>query len=141
MNALTRSARRRELTPPLKIEAADYEKLARLSQAANAKAPEVAEYLARELERAHVVPTGSLVEEIVRMGSTVAFRDEITKRTYDVMLVFPPDADIERRRVSVLTPMGAALIGLSTGQTITFHSRDGARRELTVLSVASPTKY
>jgi regulator of nucleoside diphosphate kinase len=77
----------------------------------------------------------------VRMGSTVAFRDEITKRTYDVMLVFPPDADIERRRVSVLTPMGAALIGLSTGQTITFHSRDGARRELTVLSVASPTKY
>jgi regulator of nucleoside diphosphate kinase len=141
MNAPIKSARRRELTPPLKIEAADFEKLARLSQAANSKAPEVADYLARELERAHVVPTGSLSEAVVRMGSTVAFRDDITGRTYDVVLVFPPDADIERRRISVLTPIGAALIGLSTGQTITFHSRDGARRELTVLHVTSPLNH
>lgn len=141
MNAPIKSARRRELTPPLKIEAADFETLARLSQAAQAKSPEVADYLAPDLERAHVVATGSLGEAVVRMGSRVSFRDETTGWTQDVVLVFPAEADIERRRVSVLTPIGAALIGLSTGQTITFHSRDGARRELTVLGVTSPLNH
>lgn len=138
MDAPTKTARRRELKPPLKIEATDFQMLARLSEAAQANWPEVADYLARELERAHVVANGTLNETIVRMGSMVSFRDETTGRTQDVFLVFPADADIERRRISVLTPIGAALIGLSAGQTITFYSRDGARRELTVLRVAPP---
>jgi regulator of nucleoside diphosphate kinase len=138
VNARTTSTRQRELTPPLRIEAGDFEKLARISRAANSKVSEVADYLARELERAHVVPTGSLGESIVRMGSTVEFREESTGRVHDVALVFPPEADIERRRISVLTPIGAALIGLTTGQRITFRSPDGARRELTVLHVGTP---
>ena len=61
--------------------------------------------------------------------------DEQTGKTQKVILVYPLDADIARRRVSVLTPVGAALLGLSINQTISFRTRTGERRELTVLKV------
>ena len=54
----------------------------------------------------------------------------------EIILVYPLDADIARRRVSVLTPVGAALLGLSINQTISFRTRTGERRELTVLKVS-----
>ncbi|WP_407649143.1 GreA/GreB family elongation factor [Devosia algicola] len=50
-------------------------------------------------------------------------------------MVYPVQADISRGRVSVLTPVGAALIGLRTGQSITWETRDGRNNVLTVLSV------
>ena len=60
---------------------------------------------------------------------------EQTGKVQEIILVYPLDADITRRRVSVLTPVGAALLGLSVNQTISFHTRIGERRELTVLKV------
>jgi len=68
-------------------------------------------------------------------GSEVEFRDEQTGKSQKVILVYPLDADIAHRRVSVLTPVGAALLGLSINQTISFRTRTGERRELTVLKV------
>lgn len=138
MSLRRRSAKPRDLKPALAMDAEDFGKLARLSSAIGESMPDLADYLARELERAHVVPPGSLRDDVVRMGSAVRFRDLQTGREQDVVLVFPPDADIERRRISVLTPIGAALIGLSKGQTISFHTRNGERRELTVLDVSQP---
>jgi regulator of nucleoside diphosphate kinase len=52
--------------------------------------------------------------------------------------VFPSDADIAERRVSVLTPIGAALIGLARGASISWETRTGQRRELTVIAVSPP---
>ena len=96
---------------------------------------EVCEYLREELDRAHVLPAEELCPDIVSIGSEVEFRDEQTGKTQKVILVYPFDADIAHRRVSVLTPVGAALLGLSINQTISFRTRTGERRELTVLKV------
>jgi regulator of nucleoside diphosphate kinase len=50
-------------------------------------------------------------------------------------LVFPGQADIAAGKISILTPIGAALIGLSQGQSIDWKTRDGRSRQLTILSV------
>ena len=56
----------------------------------------------------------------------------------DVTLTYPADADIAERRISILTPVGTALIGLRAGQSISFRTRDGRPQMLTVLSVRPP---
>ena len=97
---------------------------------------DVCEYLREELDRAHVLPSEKLRPDIVSLGSQVEFRDDQTGKIQEIILVYPLDADIARRRVSVLTPIGAALLGLSINQTISFRTRRGERRELTVLKVS-----
>ena len=68
------------------------------------------------------------------MGAAVRFSlDGAEPRT--VRLVYPGEADIEQGRISVLTPVGAALIGLTAGQSIEWTDRDGKSRSLSVLEV------
>jgi regulator of nucleoside diphosphate kinase len=55
-----------------------------------------------------------------------------------VELVFPGEADIGAGKISILTPIGTALIGLSEGQSIAWTARDGSERHLTVLKVEGP---
>jgi regulator of nucleoside diphosphate kinase len=74
---------------------------------------------------------------VVRMGSRVKYRDEWAGRERDVTLVYPQEADINVNRISVLAPVGAALIGLSLGQTIEFQTPGGEKRSLTVLDVCN----
>ena len=69
------------------------------------------------------------------MESGVSFRDDATGQTKEVVLVYPKDADIASGRISVTTPIGAALIGLSAGQAISFETPSGDSRSLTVLEV------
>jgi regulator of nucleoside diphosphate kinase len=69
------------------------------------------------------------------MGCEVAFRDETTGKVQTVTLVYPGEADIAQGKVSVLTPIGTALIGLAAGQSITWETRTGGVRRLTVLKV------
>ena len=125
-----------EMRPPIAIDANHFARLSALSSLTNGPMTKVCEYLREELDRAHILPTEKLRPDIVSIGSQVEFRDEQTGRSQVVILVYPLDADIARRRVSVLTPVGAALLGLSVDQTISFHTRTGERRELTVLKVS-----
>ncbi|PSC02897.1 nucleoside diphosphate kinase regulator [Alsobacter soli] len=134
MPASARVRRQAVRTPPVSIEAEHYRRLSALAAAASATHPEVSEFLAGELERASVVER--LPRNVVGLGSLVRFRDECTGRTQEVVLVYPQDADIEKKRVSVLTPIGAALLGVAAGRAITFHTHTGEQRELTVLNVA-----
>ncbi|GGA42984.1 hypothetical protein GCM10011499_10670 [Pelagibacterium lentulum] len=91
----------------------------------------VADQLMNELDRARVVDQGKLPDDAVRMGSIVSFTTEDGfNRTFQ--LVFPGNADIASGKVSVLTPIGAALIGLREGQSIPWTARDGRRLSLTV---------
>lgn len=76
-----------------------------------------AEQLEAELERAVILPAAAVPPGLVTMHSHVLFEDETGKRR-ELQLVFPWDADAGRGRVSVLAPVGAALLGLSVGQTI-----------------------
>ncbi|MHA6690993.1 nucleoside diphosphate kinase regulator [Devosia sp. A449] len=98
---------------------------------------DVADDLLAEMERARVVPDTALPEDIVRMGSTARYRTNAGAEQ-EVTLVYPAHADISRGRISVMTPIGAALVGLKTGQAITWVTREGRKNVLTVLDVRPP---
>ena len=121
--------------PPIKIRQADFERLAQLAEAAAATAPATAEFLADEIERATVVADTAPLAGIVGMESEVIFREDATGLQKQVTLVYPKSADIGAGRISVLTPIGAALIGLSEGQAISFATPSGQLRSLTVVEV------
>lgn len=124
------------LRPQITIGDADYRKLVSLAMAVPAAADD-GDDLFSELERARVVTQAKLARDVVRMGSSVTFRaDTGTERA--VTLVYPADADISAGKISVLTPIGTALIGLRVGQSITWTARDGQRHVLTLLSAAPP---
>lgn len=91
--------------------------------------------LRAELERAIVIPTESIQADVVTMNSCVHFRDEKTGLDREVKIVFPEDADIAQGKVSILAPVGAALIGLSVGQAIDWDFPDGTVRRLAVIAV------
>ncbi len=122
--------------PPVVLDAAFVERLQGLVSAARNRAPEVAERLLQEIERANVVPSDEVPPNVVNIGSAVTFRDDTSGREQTVVLVLPQDADIAERRISVLTPIGAALIGLAEGASIDWETRDGEVRQLTVIRVA-----
>ena len=73
------------------------------------------------------------------MGSTVTYRDESTRQERTVTLVYPEEADIAKMRVSVMTPIGVALLGLAEGASFYWDTRENQRRLLTVLSVKQPS--
>ena len=96
----------------------------------------VSTMLLEEIDRAETLPAGEMPGDVVRMGSTVGFVVEATGERRTVKLVYPAEADIEQDRVSILTPVGAGLIGLRVGQTISWPTRTGEERLLRIESVA-----
>lgn len=121
--------------PPIAITRGDSEKLARIADSAGGQFQQAADVLAREIERAQLIDDGEPRPGLVRMGSRVAFRDDISGQERAVTLVYPEDADVAAGKISVLTPVGAALIGLSVGQSIEWHTPNGGTRSLTVQKV------
>ena len=121
------------LSPNIVLSQGDHQKLSILALTGDGHDPEVADDLLHELDRASIVADASLPSDVVSMGSLVRFRTGRDQRT--VRLVYPGEADISSGRISVLTPVGAALIGLRAGQSITFRTRDGRPQMLTVLNV------
>lgn len=93
------------------------------------------EWLETELDRARVVPATAVKPDLVTMNSTVRYRDESTGKEKEVMLVYPDEADMQSGKVSVLAPVGAALIGLSVGQVIEWKMPDGRNKTLRVCEV------
>jgi regulator of nucleoside diphosphate kinase len=100
--------------------------------------PHIASCLADELDRASVLPKGRVAADTVRMGSHLEYRDETLGTVRTATLVYPDEADISQGKISVLTPIGIALIGLKVGQSITWETRNGVVRELTLLGVRQP---
>jgi regulator of nucleoside diphosphate kinase len=122
--------------PPIQVTEDEARRLDALASSSATRFPRVAHFLARELERASVVADKSDLRGVVRMGSQVRYCDDAGE-VRDVVLVYPHEADITLRRISVLTPVGAALIGLSIGQVIEFQTPSQRKRSLTVLGVSN----
>jgi regulator of nucleoside diphosphate kinase len=118
------------------VTAADHERLRKLIQAnRDTRDRDAAEALADELDRAEVVPAARIADTVVTMNSRVVFRDEETGESREISLVYPRDSDPERGRISVLAPVGAALLGLSVGQTIDWPLPRGRLKRCRVVSV------
>lgn len=125
--------------PSIVVSDHDHARLTGLASGALDRVPDIAEELQSEMDRAQVVRAGAVPTDVVQMGSTVEFRSDSGQRRR-VTLVFPRDADISASRISILTPIGTALIGLSPGQSIQWTGRDGREHELTVLEVLQPAE-
>ena len=122
------------LQPEITITTIDYDRLSNLAESASKDAPDVAAFLLEELGRANIAPRPS-EEPMVRMGSYVYFRDEEKETVQRIRLVYPDQSDSRLGHISILTPVGAALIGLSPGQSIKWRDRRGTLKNLTVLAV------
>lgn len=118
--------------PSITLTRTVHRRLSSLSTAAAERLPEVAEYLDRELDRARVVADEALPAATVTIGSPVAFLDCDTDQRHAVTLVWPAEEDSAHQRLSVMTPVGAALIGLRAGQGIAWRNRAGVWRRLRV---------
>src|SRR5690606_6944893 len=121
--------------PNIVVSATDYERLMGLAGNVSEKLEEIAEELMLELDRAKVVPKKRLADNVVQMGSTVEFKSNDGHQRR-VTLVYPGEADIAQGKISILTPIGTALIGLTPDQSISWTARDGKLHELNVVSVS-----
>lgn len=131
MNA-TRAAATR---PQIHMIEEEADNLSGLALSNEHRFPQVSELLIRETSRAKLYAAASIPPDVVTMGALVEFVDEGTGAQRTVQLVYPPEADISAGRISILTPIGAGLIGLREGQSILWPDREGHERRLVIVKV------
>jgi regulator of nucleoside diphosphate kinase len=126
-----------EERPPLVIPTTDLLSLREIVTATHPSDPRaaVAAWLAEELDRAAVVAPEAFPPRVITMHAEVSYRDDVTDQVGRMKLVYPGEEDAERHAISVLSPVGAALVGLSEGQSIRWRTPSGGFRGLTVLRV------
>jgi regulator of nucleoside diphosphate kinase len=122
------------IPPPVLMDEITAEVLYSLARTAPGDSRQTAELLLDEIERADILPSNQLPPKIVRIGSDVTYRNVQTGQVRSGAIVLPNAADISEGRISVLSPVGAALIGLAEKSSIRW--RIGKREiELQVLKV------
>lgn len=131
MNA-TRAAATR---PQIHMIEEEADKLSDLALGNEHRSPQVSMLLLRETARAKLHPAASIPSDVVTMDALVEFMDEGSGAQRTVKLVYPSEADISAGRISILTPVGAGLIGLREGQSILWPDREGNERRLVIVKV------
>jgi regulator of nucleoside diphosphate kinase len=86
------------------------------------------ECLVEEMERAVVVPPEKVSGDVVTLNTRMRVKDLDSREESLIQLVFPNDGDCDRGKISILTPIGAALIGYCAGDTVEWKVPDGLRR-------------
>lgn len=116
---------------PIHITAFDLERLRRLllnAQATEYRESEYLEKLKLELDRAMIVTPQEIPPTVVTMNSTIELVDMDTKETETYTLVFPDDADISKGKISILAPIGTAMLGYEIGDVFEWEVPAGKRR-------------
>jgi regulator of nucleoside diphosphate kinase len=119
--------------PAITITRLDLQRLERLLDSLEDFGPG-AEALEKELARAQVVGHDEIPAGVVTMNSRVHCREESSGKDYHLTLVYPQDAGGDGT-VSILAPVGSALLGLSVGQHIDWPAPGGKQLKLTLLAV------
>ena len=118
------------------LTATDEHRLAQLLEAkANELERNTLELLEGELERATIVDSSQIPADVVTMNSVVSFEDLETGQRSEVTLVYPSASSGTEGRVSILAPIGSALLGLSVGDSIEWPVPGGRSRHLRVTAV------
>ncbi|KKO45690.1 nucleoside diphosphate kinase regulator [Arsukibacterium ikkense] len=120
-------------SPDITLSTTDYDRLDALLTSLNADSIGYVT-LSQELERANVVAPEQLAANVVSMNSTVRFRLASGKIS-TLTLVYPKNADQSGNTISVLAPVGCALLGLKTGDTINWPLPSGEMSSITVEEV------
>ena len=104
--------------PKIVVSATDMERLEKLLESLPANAFPGMVDLETELDRAEVVASGDVPPTVVTMNSTVKFSVESSAEEFCLTLVYPKDIDGGGEKISILAPVGSALLGLSEGDEI-----------------------
>lgn len=104
--------------PVITVSSLDLERLERLLDGLKGDAATQAEGLRAELDRAEIVEPAAVPPTVVTMNSRVRFSIAGSSEQFSQTLVYPKDADGSGDRISVLAPIGSALLGLSVGDSI-----------------------
>ncbi|SEM37490.1 GreA/GreB family elongation factor [Syntrophus gentianae] len=83
--------------------------------------------LEKELDRGHIVEPEDVPKDVITMNSRIIFTDTDSKETMTVSLVFPSDADFEKKKISILSPIGTALLGYRVGDIIEWNVPSGKK--------------
>lgn len=127
-----------QILPEIQLTRRDFGRLDHLTVVqASSESLRVVDFLVRELSRARVVDANQIGADVVTMYSEVLCRDEESGRERTVTLVFPREHAVHDAALSILTPLGVALIGLKEGQSISFETADGRSRRVKVIRVLS----
>jgi regulator of nucleoside diphosphate kinase len=94
-----------------------------------------AELLELELDRATVVPQSQIPPDVVTMRSRIFFEDLTTGRDREATLVYPEEADMEQSKISILAPIGLAVLGLKVGDAIEWPLPNGRVAKLRIKEV------
>ncbi|MCC2656902.1 MAG: GreA/GreB family elongation factor [Panacagrimonas sp.] len=120
--------------PPLLLGHQSEALLRGIARAAMDRAPQVAERLLEEVDRAEIVADAEVPDDVVRIGSLVTYQIQLSGRINTIRLVAPHEVDLHASRVSIISDVGAALIGLRPHQEIEWEFA-GRRQVLEVIRV------
>lgn len=120
---------------PLYITREDNLKLRALLHGLRTNASASLQKLREELDRAVVIDSAACPDDVVRMDTTVEFADVESGEVEEYILSYPDRADVELKRISVLAPIGTALLGARIGQRVTWPT-PGGDREICIRRVA-----
>ncbi len=116
---------------PIYVSKEDYERLSKIIREFtqdNGKAPEIIRKLRDELERATVVETAEFRPNVVGLRSRVKLRDLQTDEIEEWVLTLPEQANSDQQRLSVLAPVGTAILGYTEGDEIEWETPGGVRK-------------
>lgn len=119
--------------PPVYVRRCDLPELSRIAKAAQTAETETPLFL-QELERFSIAPDAT-PDRFVRLGSSVLYKDLRTKRQRLVRLVHPGSENYDENEVSLLSPIGGALVGLVEGSIFRWSCSDGRLRAIKVLEI------
>lgn len=125
------------MKPEIVVLASDAERLELIVDRLPASAADSKNALLDELARADIVEVDQMPAKIVTMNSTVRFEVSEPKEEFCLTLVYPADLDNAPNQISVLTPIGTALLGMAEGNLIEWPRRDGQTVQVRVLEVLS----
>lgn len=105
----------------------DMERLDYILQAADSRDQGSVKQLRQEMERAWVIPALNMLGDVVTMNSRVRLKDLTSGEDLILQIVYPTNADLEKGKISVLSPVGTALLGYQVGDVISWKVPGGTR--------------
>lgn len=123
------------MRPPIVVSSLDMERLEHLLDSLPAAQSGTRDTLLEELARAELVEPEDMPLDVVTMNSRVRFVTGDAAQEFDMLLAYPKDIDGAPDKLSVLTPVGSALLGLKVGDCIDWPGPGGARFDVTVREI------
>lgn len=124
------------MKPEITVSTSDLERLEGLLSKPPTRNRSDLDGLRAELDRANVLDGDAMPDDVIMMNSRARFREETSGREYDLTLAWPHEANAADGKVSIFSPAGSALLGLSVGQRIDWQTPEGHAIQLQVLAVS-----